>query len=146
METNNFDFSKVPSGYPLCFHQQCPMSRQCIHFVAGQHVPPDITAGYAIYPSACLNGKCKFYRAAREARLAWGFKHVYDKLPRHLRSMARKDITGYLGSVGTYYRYQSGERKLMPHQQEAIKAYMNKLGAEGDVDYEHYELSYDFGH
>lgn len=145
MELENFDFSKVPSGFPLCFHQQCPMSRQCIHYVAGQHVTSDCIVGYAIYPSACRNGKCKFFREAREARLAWGFKNIYKGLDRHQAAEARKRITGLLGSVGTYYRYQSGERKLMPNQQQAIEAILKASGGTGDVRYEHYEQSYDFG-
>ena len=146
MELENFDFSKVPPGFPLCFHQQCPMCRQCIHYVAGQHVTSKCIAGYAIYPSACQNGKCQFFREAREARLAWGFKTIYNGLDRHQRAEARKSITAFLGSVGSYYRYQSGERKLMPDQQRVIEAILTEYGHTGEVVYEHYEPSYDFGH
>ena len=144
MKIENFDFSKVPSGYPLCFNNQCSRHESCMHFVAGQHVTEKRTIGYAVYPSALKNGDCCFFREACEAQLAWGFKLLYQPLPKHLRAEARNSITWYLGSVGTYYRYQNGERKLTSEQQQYIKDLLHEYGYDGEPQFEHYEPSYNF--
>ncbi len=144
MEIKDFNFSKVPSGYHLCFHDKCPMHATCLRYVAGQHVTPKHTLGYAVYPTALKDGKCRFYREAREVSLAWGFKLLYKDIPHHLRSAARWDVTNYLGSVGTYYRYNSGERKLSVEQQEDILNMLSDYCDREKLRFEHYDPSYNF--
>ena len=49
----------------------------------------------------------------------------------------------YLGSRGTYYRYQSGERLLTPEQQQKILQLFTAKGYNG-LSFEHYVETYDF--
>ena len=144
MAIKDFDFSKVPAGYHLCFHHLCPMRENCLRYVAGQQVPSTLNLGYAIYPSALKDGKCRFFREACEARLAWGFKYLYKHIPHHLRANARWLVTRYLGSVGTYYRYHHGERKLSAEQQEDILNMLSEYCDKEQLVFEHYEPSYNF--
>ena len=56
--------------------------------------------------------------------------------------MGTDRITGFLGSVGSYYRYDKGERKLSPEQQKVIEGYMAKYGSTLERPFEHYEIGY----
>ena len=141
---SDFDFSKVPVSYQLCFNAQCPRSAECLRFLAGQHVPVTLPMGLAIYPSAVRDGQCEFFRHNNPVRVAWGFGTIYPPLKPYFRSMARKAVRDMFGSEGTYYRYHHGERKLSPDQQQAIAELLKKFDYYGPVTFEHYEYSYDF--
>ena len=140
----NFDFSRVPNSFLLCFNQSCPRSGECLHFLAGQHVPADRPCGPAVYPSACQDGTCRYFRHSNVVRLAWGFDGTYTPLEPYFRSKARSDVQNMLGSVGTYYRYDHGERKLSPEQQERIHKILQDYGYNGPVTFKHVEECYDF--
>lgn len=144
MEIKDFDFSQVSAGYRLCFNTQCERCGDCIRYVAGQHLPATIESGPAIYPNALAAGQCKYYVEACDIRAAWGFKPLYTHVERHHRAPIRKDITAYLGSVGTYYRYDKGERRLSNKQQRDIMGILAKYGYTDDLHFAHYEASYDF--
>ncbi|MBQ8462572.1 MAG: hypothetical protein IJ544_00445 [Prevotella sp.] len=143
-DISNFDFSRVSAGYRLCFNGGCPKCSECIRYVAGQHLPGSVTYGPAIYPNALGAGECPFFTQAQEIRAAWGFAPLYQRVQRHHRAPIRKAITAYLGSVGTYYRYNSGERKLSTEQQRHIMDIMGAYGYTDDLAFEHYEASYNF--
>ncbi len=142
---SEFDFSKVPSCYQLCFNVQCPRSAECLRFLAGQHAPASLETGMAIYPAAIRDGQCRFFRHSNVVRMAWGFDDIYLPLKPYFRPMARRAVCDMLGSEGTYYRYHHGERKLSPEQQQQIAEILKKYGYNGPVEFNHYEHIYDFG-
>ena len=145
MKENEFDFKKVPAGYQLCFHHQCPMRERCMHFVAGQHVSADRPFGLAIYPSALQDDKCMFFREDGIQRMAWGFAHLYENVPTHLRGSARKKVQSYLGnSCSVYYRYHYGERLLSPKMQQDVLNIIARYGSIDGIQFDHYESAYDF--
>lgn len=141
----NFDFTKVPTGYQLCFHGACPLRDECVRYLAGQHVPATLEMGMAVYPTAYHDGQCAFFRHNRVQRMAWGFGGIYLPLKSYLRAPARTAVCELLGSEGTYYRYHHGQRKLSPEQQEGVKRILREFGYNGEVQFEHYEDTYDFG-
>ena len=142
---SEFDFSKVPTYYQLCFNSQCPRSADCLRFLAGQHAPATLQTGMAIYPAAVRGGQCEFFRHSDVVRMAWGFDNIYKPLKPYFRSMARKAVRDMFGSEGTYYRYHHGERKLTPEQQQEIAELLKKYDYYGPVTFTHYENIYDFG-
>lgn len=140
-----FDYSKVPTYYQVCFHEQCPRSGECLRFLTAQHIPEKVVTGMAVYPTACHNGQCEFFRSSEKVVLAWGFSQLYTPLKRYFHSIARNDVVTYFGSEGTYYRYYHGERKLSPAQQQDIAGILKKYQYDGPLTFDHYEESYDFG-
>lgn len=145
MKENEFDFKRVPAGYQLCFHHQCPMHERCMHFVAGQHVTADRPCGQAIYPSAFQNDTCQFFRESDVKQMAWGFTHIYKNLPHYMRGAARRSVQSHLGGgVSTYYRYHHGERLLSPKMQQEVLDVVGRFGSTEGVRFDHYVSDYDF--
>ena len=145
MKEKDFDFKKVPAGYQLCFHYQCPMHEHCMHFVAGQHVTADRPFGLAIFPSALQDGKCMFFREFGIQQMAWGFSNLYVNVPPHLRGTARKKVQACLGGgCSTYYRFHQGERLLSPKMQQNVLDTIARYGSTEGIRFDHYVTEYDF--
>lgn len=145
MNKIEFDIRKMPADYALCFNKQCPLHEHCVHYVVGQQAPRIRPFGPAVYPWALSDGQCEMYREYVPVQMAWGFAHLYDCLPRHLRSAARYSVQNYFSrGAGPYYRYHHGERKLGPQQQQEIIAIVMRYGSTQTPHFDHYELSYDF--
>ena len=89
MDKLPFNFTSVPSTWELCFNKDCTHKDTCMHYFAGQHLPADKMTGFAVYPNALQNGKCRFYVKKRVIRAAWGFRKLFlnvknvDDTPRH---------------------------------------------------------------
>jgi hypothetical protein len=115
-----------------------------LHYVAGQHVTADRPSGYAIFPSALHDGQCSYFREAREVRLKWGFKKLYPLVRHYLRAELRRALIGLLGSNGSYYRYQTGRRRLTPEQQEQVQRLLARFGYDGPPPFEHESVAYDY--
>jgi len=54
------------------------------------------------------------------------------------------ELTDYLGSKGTYYRYKDGERLLSPEQQQWMAELFAKYGYDRDIRFDAYEDEYNF--
>ena len=62
-------------------------------------------------------------------RMAKGFHSLFNSFKSlDLRYDFRTQLTEYLGSKGTYYRYKDGERLLNPKQQQWILDFLKKMG------------------
>lgn len=129
--------------YLMCFNHECTTCGECLRYAVGQQVAQKRKWGLTVFPSAIQEGKCEYFQKNGPVQLAYGFSKVYADIPKHLRSSLRQDITGYLGSVGTYYRYDKGERKLSPEQQEVIMGYIAEYGGKQKRPFAHYETGYD---
>lgn len=144
MENQDFDFSKVPSGWQLCFNNDCPRCGECLRYVAGSHAPAEKEWGTAVYPKALqADGQCRWYRTAEPKQAAWGFAKIFDNVRRLDFQPMRLRITDILGSKGVYYDHRNGVRPLMPDQQEAIARVFADFGYE-PPQYEKYGPCLDF--
>ena len=131
------------SNFAVCFNNECPQCNACLRYVAGRQAAKRQNCGYAIFPSALKEDGCRFYRTAEKVELAYGLHSMKTRIPHYLHATVRRAITHYLGSVGTYYRYDKGTRKLTPRQQEDIKRMLNKLGCPLERPFDHYVKGYD---
>ena len=144
MEENVFNLDVDAAYYIVCFNNTCPQCDNCLRDAVGEEASKTRSFGMTVYPSTINNGKCKFFRSTEKVELAWGMNRLRSKVPNHLRSMVRRRITKYLGSVGTYYRYNDGTRKLSPKQQKDIEKILSDIGCPIDHPFDHYIESYDF--
>ena len=146
MENKNylFDFEFVPQGYMLCFAQECPLGENCMRRLAGEHVPANLTRGAAVYPNAQKDGKCPFFKQIRMVKAAKGFGDLLAHVKRSDYPRMLAMLKRLVGSGGTYYRYRSGERLLMPEQQERIRQLMRDHGYSDDVAFKRYVTVFDF--
>ena len=143
-EKTLFNYADAPKSWYNCFNSACPKAGECMHFMTGKNVPADVTLGNAIYPNACKNGECRFFKQTRMMRGAYGFNSMLNDLKRKDEELLRGMITDYLGSNTTYYKFNRGEKLLTPEQQEWILALFRKYGYTGEKEFEGYRYIYDF--
>ena len=143
-EKTLFNYADAPKSWYNCFNSACPKAGECMHFMTGKNVPADVTLGNAIYPNACKNGECRFFKQIRMMRGAYGFNTMLNDLKRKDEELLRGMITDYLGSNTTYYKFNRGEKLLTPEQQEWILALFRKYNYTGDKEFEGYRYIYDF--
>lgn len=138
-----FEQGDVPGVIRYCFTEPCPMKNQCIHYLAAICKNDDVQQGYAIFPDALQNGKCRFFASLRVVEKAWGFDKLFAEVRVKDAPTLRSEMRAYLGSKGQYYRYKLGQLKLLPEQQEHIKRLFARFGYE-DVEFEHFAEEIDF--
>ena len=143
MKENSFNLDVDARYFLVCFNTTCPQSGNCLRYAVGAEASKTRQCGLTVYPSAVINGHCQFFRAKEKVELAWGLQGLRGKVPHHLHATVRRLITNYLGSVGTYYRYNDGTRKFSPTQQEHIKKLLADLGSPIERPFDQYVESYD---
>lgn len=136
---------KLNTFWDYCFNSQCPMHDDCIHYVTGMFLDDGHNRGCAIFPSACHDGKCKYFRQARKIKMAWGFKKLFYNVKQRDASIIRVHLKCYLGSHSKYYRYANGIYKLTPEQQERILNIFKRYGYTQGLEFDHYEDTPDLG-
>ncbi|MBO5613744.1 MAG: hypothetical protein J5905_04475 [Prevotella sp.] len=97
-----------------------------------------------ISSTAMRGGDCKFFKEIRLVRVAYGFTAMFKEVKNKDVAQLRKDVFGLLSGRSTYYRYHRGEYKLLPEQQEAVKAFFAKHGYTENVSFDHYCEVLDF--
>ncbi|MDO5527495.1 MAG: DUF6078 family protein [Prevotella sp.] len=138
------DFTgKLTTFWDYCFNNQCPMHDDCIHYVTGMFLDDGHNRGCAIFPSACHDGKCKYFRQARKIKVAWGFSKLFHDVRQRDTTTIRTLIKKYLGGHSTFYRYANGEYKLTPEQQEAVTDIFKQQGYTQNLEFDHYEYTPD---
>lgn len=142
METK-YDFTKISQLWKFCFNGECPKSSHCLRYLAGCQLPDNRVWGPAVYPTACKNGKCPFYRTAEKVTLATGFV-TKDRYVNTFFQSLRRDVAAYLGGNGTYYLYRNGKKWLSPEQQENILKIFRSKGFQGEIHWQYTKEDYNF--
>lgn len=133
-----YDESKVAPTWRYCFCSDCERHEECLRYQTGLHLPDDKLWGNAVFPTACKNGDCKYFKEIRAVRVAYGFNATFREVMNKDVTSLRKDVFALLGGRSTYYRHHRGEYKLLPEQQEAISALFAKYGYTENVIFDHY--------
>ena len=141
------DYRKIPEWWPMCPNENCPMAADCLRQRVCREAPAEVTRWMCVMPNALSNGKCSYYQKAEKVTIARGMKHLFDKVKdRKVRKSLRLEMTDYLGSKGTYYRYKDGERLINPELQQWIQDLFRRYGVEEQVLFDEYFETYDFTH
>lgn len=127
-------------AWTYCFNSQCDRHAECARFLSTTLLPKETDWGYAIFPNACQGGKCRHFLQLHKVQLAWGFSNTFDNVRTVDVDKLRWKMWGLLGSRTSYYRYNSGERKLLPKQQAAISRLFASFGYD-TVVYDHVQES-----
>ena len=75
---------------------------------------------------------------------AYGFTPLFKEVKHKDYTLLRDKMKEYLGSHTTYYRYNSGEHKLTPEQQQWILDLFARYGYTENLTFEHYQDIVDF--
>ena len=142
---SEFDFSKVPGWYALCFNAGCPLHDDCLHYLAGANVPESQDTAKCVLPHMGRDGHCRWFDKTTVVTMASGFSHLYDQVLKSDYTSMRKNITAYLHGAKQYYQYMRGERPLTPEQQRGIQQIVRSYGYDWEVPFERYHSAYRFG-
>ena len=140
-----FDFNLVPDWWAVCQNAGCPQAESCLRRVAAQSLPSSVTVWPCVMPGALKDGDCDFFAKNEKVRIARGFKNMFARVKsRDDIYTMRRELTDYLGSKGTYYRYKEGERVLSPEQQQWILRLFAQHGYTDGLEFDEYTDGYDF--
>lgn len=134
----------LPRSWAHCFKETCEQKENCLRHLTGASLPADKLFGMAVYPTAGTGGTCPFFREARTMNGAWGFASLFRNVKEKDHAQLRRRMKEYLGSNGTYYKYEHGTLFLTPAQQAWILALFREFGYEEGLAFEHYETTVDF--
>ena len=139
------DFEEIPTWWPVCTNEACPMAADCLRQKACREAPESVTRWACVLPGALKDGQCRYYQKAEVVRMARGLNTIYKNVhSREARHGIRIDLTGHYGSKGAYYRYKDGERWLNPEEQQLVVDIVRRCGCQGEVDFDEYRDGYDF--
>jgi hypothetical protein len=145
MEEKELTYKDFPWGYPLCFNNECAEKERCMHYQAMLLSPGDCHYGPTIFPTAWQDGTCKCFREKRLVQNAWGFKKLYDNVPKWQKAEARACVRSYFsGGCGPYYRVHNGENTISPKQQEEIMKIIAQFGSTEGIKFDHYVTAWNF--
>lgn len=120
---------EIPTWWAVCMKADCPMAENCLRLQAYKSLPSNVTKWPCVLPNALSDGHCIYYQKAERVKMSRGFGNLYSLITnRQARKAVRLELTDYLGSKGTYHRYQHGERLLRPEQQEYIQQLAKTYG------------------
>lgn len=139
MENTNLKFEDVPFNWALCFNNDCPMKEQCLRHLAAATVPDDVTHGHSVWPNALKGDHCAMFFEVKYIDVAWGFSQLYSNLRQQDYPIIRRRMEDHFGRAGNYYRYNRGEKKLTPAQQQWIKELFAEFGYTGELVFDHVE-------
>ncbi len=135
---------QVPRYYQFCFLAECPLSKDCIRYFAGEHIDRDALSGFATFPAALKDSKCRFFKKTRLMHGAWGFNTLFENVKLKDSAQLHHIITKYLGGRGTYYRYHYGEKLLTPEQQKWIIDLFKQYHYTDNLQFDGYKDVYDW--
>lgn len=141
---NDFDFSQVPFNWPLCYISQCPRHSECLRYQAHQHAPRQMTTHPCVMPTVLEHDSCPHFHPIRKVRAAKGFRNIISELKEKDLHAIRVEMTIYLGSKTTYYKYKNGVKLLMPRQQEWVKRLLLRHGYTDEIRFDFYRDVYQF--
>ncbi|SFG21218.1 DUF6078 family protein [Prevotella sp. KH2C16] len=142
--TTGISLRHQPKSWKHCFNENCKQKENCLRHLTGAALPDDKLCGMAVYPTACKGGACPFFRETRTINGAWGFANLFRNVREKDHAELRRRMKEYLGSNGTYYKYEHGTLLLTPDQQAWIIALFREFGYEEGLAFEHYEAAVDF--
>ena len=138
-------FKEIPEWWAVCQNGACKMAETCLRHLAYRSLPAEVTEWTCVLPIVMKDDTCVYYQKPERVRMARGFGNLYDLVrDRHTRHLVRLQLTEYLGSKGTYYRYQHGERLLTPEQQAWIQELVKTYSNGKEMDFGSYIEGYDF--
>ena len=139
------DFKDIPTWWAVCLNDSCPKAAECLRHEAVRCLQENILDWPAVLPKAWQDGGCCCFQKAEPVRMAKGFHRLFDKVrSRDARYGLRMEMTAWLGSKGSYYRYKDGDRLLSPGQQQHILNLLKGYGIDEEDVFDAYVEGYDF--
>jgi len=139
------NFNNIPEWWALCPGYECPRAGECLRHLAFRQAPAEVKKWKCVLPHVVKDGACEFFRKAETVTMASGLNAIYRNITsKQARSNIRKQLTDFLGSKGTYYRYKDGERVINPKLQQEIRDMVHLYAPDAEVSFDKTFEDYDF--
>ena len=118
----------IPSGYPVCEHEDCPQAATCLHQTAYQELQKQEEYLHLINPNRCTtDGTCKYYRDNTPVTYARGFTNFQKKM---FPGQYKKFMSILIGtfSRNPYFERRRGDTPLSPKEQAVILNALEQAG------------------
>ncbi len=141
--TSSFDYREVPNGFAHCFRSECSRSQQCLRHMAATHSAAGDSYLTIVNPAQLPEdaSTCSFYRKIQKTRVAWGVKHLFDKMTCHQTYSIKQTLISQYGRTH-YYRIYRKERYLEVWEQDYIRRLFQRFGIQEEPAYEYYTEVY----
>ena len=134
---------EVPNNYTLCIKGDCSKASNCLRHVAVAMMPAEVERWQIVSPAylAQMEGECPMYRSAEKVQYARGFVRMVRTLPVNVAEMVMHKLIARFGRNG-YYDMRKGKRPIAPADQEVIRTVVAECGAQQEVEFDDYEMDY----
>ena len=138
----DFDFKQIPHHWPLCYVSECPRKQECMRYQACLHAPKGTLRRPCILPTVLQRKQCPQFHPIQKIRVALGFRYIFNKVLAKDIAEMRSQMSAFLGSRATFYRYRNGEQPLYPRQQQWIAQLFHRYGYTHDIVFDDYKDMY----
>ena len=107
-----------------------------------QWMPAGVTHHSCVLPSAAAKKQCPHFHPVKKVRVATGFRNIFEDVKARDIAQMRSEMSAFLGSRATYYRYRNGEQPLNPRQQQWIVQLFRRYGYTHDLVFDDYKDMY----
>lgn len=132
----DFDFRQVPRNWALCYVSECPRKGECLRYQVCLQAPDIKYLGKCVMPNVLKQKECPMFRPIQKTSVALGFRHIFNNVLAKDIAQMRAELTAFLGSSTTFYRYRNGEYPLNPRQQQWIQDMFRRHGYSDNVAFD----------
>lgn len=141
--TNENIFAKRPEHYLYCYNETCALAEQCLRYQAAKHTTPKESV-IQVVNAAASSGKCPYFKEMKIVRMAYGMRHIYDKVLANDIAALRKSIAEHFGN-GSYYKRRNAKHPITPKEQEYILRQFGRFGYSEGVEFDEYRDEVEWG-
>lgn len=132
--------TSLPTNYPVCEHNSCPMVATCLHHIA-YSILMEQNAEFLrlINPTRCSKDEsCTYYRDKKPVIFARGFTNFQKRMYPQQYDQFMTTLILHFGR-NQYFKRRRGDILLLPEEQEVIRLILAKVGADSKMDFDKYE-------
>lgn len=134
------EHTSLPTNYPVCEHNSCPMAATCLHHIA-YSILMEQNAEFLrlINPTRCSKDEaCAYYRDKKPVIFARGFTNFQKRMYPQQYDQFMTTLILHFGR-NQYFKRRRGDILLLPEEQEVIRLILAKVGADSKMDFDKYE-------
>lgn len=138
-------FRQKADHYLICFNDLCPRREQCLRWLAGCHIDPQLVSTVSVnLRNRQVSGEqCNLFRPKMKVAMKRGLTLFYVNMTGSQERMIRRQLIDIFNRK-VYYQLRNGRRLINPEQQQVIEQVCRSHGWNGPFQYDGEELEYNW--
>lgn len=125
----DIDLEKKPSGFIVCYNEDCSLKENCLRRKVAELNQNEEDVLRVVNSAKYSGENCKFYLENKKVLMAYGMKKSFEKVLAKDIAEIRKSLNAHFGN-GSYYVRRNGEKGINPTEQAYIARVFAKYGYE----------------